>query len=98
MDPREAEKNSVRWTKEKPTKLVDIKEKVGSQRTNLKFKEVKDEDLETERLLHNMRERLIKEYSDVFKSDLGPEDRIINMEPIKVETIEDMERFKVHNA
>ena len=97
MDPREAEKNSVRWTKEKPTKLVDIKEKVGSQRTNLKFKDASDEDLETERLLHNMRERLIKKYSDVFKSDLGPEERK-NMEHYKVETIEDMERFKVHNA
>ena len=34
---------------------------------------------------------------DVFKSELGPKD-CINKEPIKVETIEDMERFKVHNA
>ena len=74
---------------DKGKSLADIKEKVGSQRTNMKIKDVSDEDLETE--------RLIKKYSDVFKSDLGPEDRI-NMEPIKVETIEDMERFKVHNA
>ena len=41
-----------------------------------------EEDLETEKLLQKMRERLLKKYADVFKSELGIEDRI-NIEPIK---------------
>ena len=49
-----------------------------------------EEDFETEKLLQKMKERLIKKYSDVFKSELGPEDRI-RIDPIKVEMIEDME-------
>ena len=48
LDPREAEKSTVRWTKEK-TKLVDIKERAGSQRTKLRFKEVSEKDLETKK-------------------------------------------------
>ena len=75
MDPREAEKSTVRWTKEK-TKLVDIKERAGSQRTKLRFKDVSEEDFETVKLLQKKRERLLKKYSYVFKSELVPEDRI----------------------
>ena len=47
MDPREAEKSTVRWTKEK-TKLVDIKERAVSQRTKLRFKDVSGKDFKTE--------------------------------------------------
>ena len=65
MDPREAEKSTVIWTKEK-TKLVDIIERSGSQRTKLRFKEVSAEDMETEKLLQKTRERLLKKYSDVY--------------------------------
>ena len=63
----------------------------------MKFNDVSEEDFETERILQKMRERLLKKYSDVFKSDLGPKDRI-RIDPIKVETIENIDNFKAHSA
>ena len=56
IGPKRSYKITVRWTKEK-TKLVDIKERAGSQRTKLRLKEVSEEDLETEKLLQKMKER-----------------------------------------
>ena len=60
--------------------VVDIKERVGSWWTHLKFAQILEEDFEKyheKKVYANLRKRLIKMFDGVFKENLTPADRII---------------------
>merc|ERR1711888_392378 len=76
------------------TKWATLKERVGSLRTQLSFpKENLKEDLEEEEC-EALKQSWMKDFSQVFKEDLTIEDRI-NMDPVKVQLVEDHENIQV---
>jgi hypothetical protein len=96
QDPKE----KVRLTKTVPkTKLVEIKERKGSERTSIKFKRSQEEqsDIENNNEMHLLKKQLEKEFSDVFKKNLDKDDRI-KMDPVKIETIPNAKAIRPHNA
>ena len=60
--------------------MVDIKERVGSWRTDIKCVQILEEDFEKnheKKVYANLRKRLIKMFDDVFKENLTSADRFI---------------------
>ena len=80
---KKARKVTVKNSKVKP---VEISEQRGSVRTKLRFNELPEESYDSSKQMEKLRETLLKEYSDVFKTELTPEDRI-NMPPVVIETV-----------
>ena len=77
---------SVKENEHQPEKLVDIRERIGSWRTSIRFNQVTEERFEEDHeigVYTNLRNKLIKQFSDVFKEDLSPSDRL-NIEPVKI--------------
>ena len=71
----------VRAVKEHiPERLVDIKERVGSWGTSIRFNQITEEKFEEDHeveIYTHLRNKLIKQFDDVFKEDLSPEDRLV---------------------
>ena len=91
----------VRTVKEhKPERLVDIKERVGSWRTSIKFNQVTEEKFEEDHereVYAHLRNKLIKQFDDVFKEDLDPDDRI-DVPPVKISMKPGHEDVPLYNA
>ena len=79
---------------------MDIKERVGSWRTYINFNNVTEEQFEDQHeiaVYEHLRQKLLKQFSDVFKEDLDPQDRL-NIEPVKIELKEGHESLPKYNA
>ena len=81
----------------KAKRLVTVEEKRGSRRTKMVFHNLEEEEVEIERKLKELKKTLLREFADVFKTDLGVEDRI-NIEPVIIETIQEKENIKASNC
>ena len=76
---RQDRARNVNQANDIPKKMVDIKERVGSWRTDIKFAQISEEEFVQEhekKVFTDLRKRLIKIFDDVFKEDLTPEDRL----------------------
>ena len=80
----------------KNTKLVEIKDPKGSRRTSIRFIAVNDDEIEIDKKLKELKKNLLKEFRDVFKTNLEKSDRI-NMPPMKIETIKGADRIRRTN-
>ena len=67
--------------------LYTLQERVGSLRTHLEMKEMSEEDWEDEKRCSDLKKAWLKDFPEVFKEDLGREDRI-NMEPIVIDLVD----------
>ena len=61
-------------------KLTDVKEKKGSQRTKLVFTEQDEGNFDNNQKMSQLRDDLLKEFKDIFKTELTIHDRI-NLPP-----------------
>ena len=96
QDPKE----KVRLAKSVPkSKLAEVKEMAGSERTSIKFPRSQEEqsDIDNNNQMHELKKQLLNEFSDVFKKDLEKHDRI-KMKPVKIETIPNAKAIRPHNA
>ena len=97
MDEEERETKVKKVTiKDKKVKLVEINQKKGSNRSQMKFSSQEEEDFDSNKQMQDLRERLLKEYAEVFKTELTKEDRI-KMDPVKIETVQNRASFKPVN-
>ena len=72
--------------KDTPRKLVNIKEHQGGIRTSISFSQMTYEQFEdhhNQQAFVDLSNWLIRQFSDVFKENLGLEDRL-DVEPVKV--------------
>ena len=67
--------------------LFMLKERVGSLRSHLEMKEMSEEEWEDEKRCSDLKKAWLKDFPEVFKKDLGREDRI-NMEPIVIDLVD----------
>ena len=67
--------------------LFTLQERVGSLRTHLEMKEMSEEDWEDKKRCSDLKKAWLKDFPEVFKEDLGREDRI-NMEPIVIDLVD----------
>ena len=60
------------------TKLIEVKESAGSERTSNKFPRSQEEqsDIDNNNQMHQLKQQLLTEFMDVFKKDLDKNDRI----------------------
>ena len=68
MDPEEREDKvrKVTVTDAKKSPAVEIKEKVGSKRSQMKFNEMDDHEFDTSKQMDALKTKLLKEYADVL--------------------------------
>ena len=69
------------------TKLVELKERIGSLRTQLTFRKLEEEDVGEAEKCAKLWKKLLEDYSDIFKETLGPED-CLKMPPVKIDLLE----------
>ena len=98
MNPEEREDKvrKVTVTDAKESPAVEIKERVGSKRSQMKFSEMDDQDFDSSKQMDSIKRRLLKEYEDVFKTQLSREDRI-KIDPVVIETVDNYNSFKPIN-
>ena len=68
-------------------KAVTLQERVGSMRTKLDMVEQTEEDWEEDRKCKELKHKWLCDFTDIFKEDLGCEDRI-DIEPIRIDLVE----------
>ena len=79
---------------------MDIRERVGSWRTDIKFNQVTEEKFEKDHeieLYDHLKKKLIKQFADVFKEDLEPSDRL-DVPPVKIPLKPNHESMPKYNA
>ena len=84
----------------RPEKLVEINERVGSWRRNIRFNQVTEEKFEQDHevaVYTHLRNKLLKQFPEVFKEDLDPEDRL-NIDPVKIKLKPGHEDLPKYNA
>ena len=98
MDPKERETKARKVTVKdaKKSAPVIVQEKVGSERSSMCFNDQSDHEYDSNKLMEELREKLLKEFSEVFKTELSKEDRI-KIDPVKVETVMNYKSFKPVN-
>ena len=74
--------------------LFTLQERVGSLRSKLEMTEMTEDDWEEEKKCQDLKKQWIREFSDVFKEDLGKEDRI-DIEPIKIDLVDNHQDIHV---
>ena len=87
---REEEQEKGKKQRERKTKegeMFTLQERVGSLRSRIEFKEVNEQDWEDERKCQQLKQAWLRDFPEVFKEDLGKEDRI-DMEPVVVDFIQ----------
>ena len=83
QDPRE-KFECIRKGSEKSDKLVDIEEIQGSLRSKLSFrKKINEDTFDRDADISKLKKKLLSKFSDVFKKDLGSQDRL-NIDPVNV--------------
>ena len=84
----------------KPEKLVNINERVGSWRSDIRFNQVSEEQFEADHevaVYAHLRNKLLNMFPEVFKEDLTPEDRL-DIEPVKITLKPGHEDAQMYNA
>ena len=69
-------------------------------RSKLEMNELTEDDWEEERKCHELKKQWLGDFRDIFKEDLGKEDRI-DIDPIKIDLVEnhaDIHTFKSKTA
>ena len=69
-------------------------------RSKLEMNQLTEEDWEEERKCEELKKQWLRDFSDIFKEDLGKEDRI-DIDPIKIDLVEnhaDIHTFKPKTA
>ena len=56
--------------------LFTLQERVGSLRSHLEMKEMTEDDWEDEKRCNDLKKAWLRDFPEVFKEDLGREDRI----------------------
>ena len=74
--------------------MFTLQERVGSLRSLIEFKEMNEQDWEDERKCQELKQAWLRDFPEVFKEDLGKEDRI-EMEPVVVDLVPNHEEIKV---
>ena len=74
--------------------LFTLQERVGSLRSKIEMKEMSEEDWEDEKQCWELKQAWLKDFPEVFKEDLGKEDRI-DCEPIVVDLVPNHEDIQV---
>ena len=64
-----------------------LQERVGSMRSKLEMNQLTEEDWEEERKCEELKKQWLRDFRDIFKEDLGKEDRI-DIDPIKIDLVE----------
>ena len=67
--------------------LFTLQERVGSLRSHLEMKEMSEEEWEDEKRCSDLKKAWLRDFPEVFKEDLGREDRI-NIEPIVIDLVD----------
>ena len=70
-----------------------LKERVGSMRSKLEMNQLTEVDWEDERKCEELKKQWLRYFSDIFKEDLGKEDRI-DIDPIKINLVENHAEIK----
>ena len=84
QDPKERAQNAKNVKgKDKEVKLVNIKERQRYLRTELTFHQVSEDRVDLDLNVKKMKKKRLSEFRDVFKKDLGPDDRL-KIDPVKV--------------
>ena len=98
MDPNEREDKvrKVTVTDAIKSAAVEVKEKVGSKRSQMKFNEMDEQEYDSSNQMEALKKRLMKEYKDIFKTELSTEDRI-DIEPVVIDTVDNFKSFKPVN-
>ena len=78
-------------------KLVTINDRQASMRMQLSFSQISEEDFEDKHVFDKLRKKLLQEFSDIFKEDLSPEDRLQTL-PVKIELVDDYESIKAYTS
>ena len=74
--------------------LFTLQERVGSLRSHLEMKEMSEEEWEDEKRCSDLKKAWLRDFPEVFKEDLGREDRI-NIEPIVIDLVPNHEDIHV---
>ena len=80
--------------------LLNIKEKIGSWRTDIRFNQISEEDFEKDHeneVYSHPKKKLIKMFQDVFKEGMEPFDRLY-VPSVKIPLIPDHKSVPVHTA
>ena len=91
---------SVKEAEHIPEKLVNIKERVGSWRTDIKFNQVTEEKFEKVHEIEvydHLKKKLLKIFSNVFKEDLEPSDRL-DVPSVRIPLKPNQESIPTYNA
>ena len=94
---RRVKDNEDEWEEEEKVEkrgLFTLQERVGSLRTHLEMKEMTEDDWEDEKRCNDLKKQWLRDFPDVFKEDLGKEDRI-DIEPIKIDLVDNHEDIQV---
>ena len=90
----------VKENEHKPEKLVNIKERVGSWWTGIKFNQVTEEQFEKDHEIEvydQLKKKLLKQFADVFKEDLEPSD-CLDVTHVKIPLKPNYESMPKYNA
>ena len=94
---REEEQEKGKKQKERQVQekeMFTLQERVGSLRSLIEFKEMNEQDWEDERKCQELKQAWLRDFPEVFKEDLGKEDRI-DMDPVVVDLVPNHEEIKV---
>ena len=89
--------NEDEWEEEEKVEkrgLFTLPERVGSLRSHLEMKEMTEDDWEDEKRCNDLKKQWLRDFPDVFKEDLGKEDRI-DIAPIKIDLVNNHEDIHV---
>ena len=66
---------------------MNIRERQGSIRSHTKFNKVDEDNIDLDQDIAKLKTKLMVEFGDVFKRDLGPDNRL-NIPPVVVEVVD----------
>ena len=96
---KQKEEDEEEWLKQKERieeerGLFTLQERVGSLRSHLEIKEMTEEDWEDEKRCNDLKKAWLRDFPEVFKEDLGREDRI-DIEPIVIDLVDNHQDIHV---
>ena len=74
--------------------LFTLQERVGSLRSRIELKEMNEEEWEDEKRCQELKQVWLRDFPEVFKEDLGKEDRI-DMDPVVIDLEPNHEEMQV---
>ena len=74
--------------------MFTLQERVGSLRSRIELKEMNEEEWEDEKRCQELKQAWLRDFPEVFKEDLGKEDRI-DMDPVVIDLVPNHEEIQV---